>query len=47
MLNLLTMRQGKQESDEFFNKRFDSNLQKLYLDGEIHMSRRKEIMDKL
>ena len=46
MLNLLTMRQGQQESDDYFNKHFNTNPHTLDLEAGRHIQYRKDIKDK-
>ena len=47
MLDLLIMRQGKQEIDDSFNKHFYVNLQTLYLEGGRHILQSKYIVGNL
>ena len=47
MLNLLTMRQGKQERDDHFNKFFDDKLQTLDIAGGRKFLYIKDIIDKV
>ena len=37
MLNFLTIRQGQQESDDFFSKRFDDKLHTIDMEGVMHI----------
>ena len=46
MFNLVTMRQGQQESDNSFNKCLYANLHKLDLEGGRNIELRKYIMER-